>query len=771
MRHVATVGEELLLVAIRAVVARVDARDILAAQLVLDRGPQVEVRARARPLVHGEREPDAGEGLGHLRADLVALDRDARADGGGHAIPAEHLDCARDHARDHTPPAGMHGRDAPAPLRCQEHRDAVGDVHAQEHVRELGHERVRLDVARRNGARRDENRPRAVHLTDMDDACIRGAGGRSQAFTTAVIERPEVEVALPAAEPRREEVGDAERPEQGRAVAGEAVLFEAFEHRGGGSFVALRTDANQATVKGSTDAIRNARQAAGAATMVPSSPAEAPMLSSDAFRSVLFVGAGALVLAGTAAAQRALHDPHATRSDVVSSRISPDSARVVYLADAIEDGAFELFTVSIDGGPERRLDRASVAGGDVTAYAITPDSAGAVFVGDLDTDETFELYGALLSSGPPVRLSPALVAGGDVIDFAFSPDSQRVVFRADAERDGVIELYSRPLSIGPVVKLNLPLVGARDVVDFRISDDGTRVVYRADVAANEHYELYSVPIAGGPSIQLSDVQGLYLRDYELTHSGYVVYRWYSLLYSVPITGGTAVELTSGQGLTEGFRIHPDGARVLYVQADYWGRDDLRSVPIAGGPPTTISAPMEARVDGFEISPDGHWAVYHAELGDGDLGLYSASLETPLVVELVPAAWDAGRITPDSSHVIFQSYEGLWSTPIDGGAPAQLTHGFLQALTSPDSTRFVYRSCHMLPNFFVQSELFSVPLDGGAPERLNAPLAPGGQVMDAEISPDSARVVYRADQDQDNVFELFSVPLAGGTPVQLNPTAH
>jgi hypothetical protein len=112
---------------------------------------------------------------------------------------------------------------------------------------------------------------------------------------------------------------------------------------------------------------------------------------------------------------------------------------------------------------------------------------------------------------------------------------------------------------------------------------------------------------------------------------------------------------------------------------------------------------------------------------------------------------------------------MWSTPIDGGPVVPLAHSYLQTLPSPDSTRFVYRSCHLFPNFFVLSELFSVPIDGGAPVRLNAPLAPGGIVTDMEISPDSARVVYRADQDQDNVFELFSVPLAGGTPVQLNPT--
>ena len=36
-----------------------------------------------------------------------------------------------------------------------------------------------------------------------------------------------------------------------------------------------------------------------------------------------------------------------------------------------------------------------------------------------------------------------------------------------------------------------------------------------------------------------------------------------------------------------------------------------------------------------------------------------------------------------------------------------------------------------------------------------------------ISPDSSRVVYRADQQTNEVFELYSVPLDGGSVTRLN----
>ncbi len=47
-------------------------------------------------------------------------------------------------------------------------------------------------------------------------------------------------------------------------------------------------------------------------------------------------------------------------------------------------------------------------------------------------------------------------------------------------------------------------------------------------------------------------------------------------------------------------------------------------------------------------------------------------------------------------------------------------------------------------------------------KLNMPLPAGGSVVEFRITPDGSRVVYRADQDVDNVFELYSVPVQGGS---------
>ena len=85
--------------------------------------------------------------------------------------------------------------------------------------------------------------------------------------------------------------------------------------------------------------------------------------------------------------------------------------------------------------------------------------------------------------------------------------------------------------------------------------------------------------------------------------------------------------------------------------------------------------------------------------------------------------------------------------------------------SPDSTRVIYLADQQVDT---RVELFSVPLAGGGATKLNGTLPAGGGVSHALISPDSSRVVYRADEDTDNVYEIFSVPLAGGSAVKLNP---
>jgi sorbitol-specific phosphotransferase system component IIA len=84
--------------------------------------------------------------------------------------------------------------------------------------------------------------------------------------------------------------------------------------------------------------------------------------------------------------------------------------------------------------------------------------------------------------------------------------------------------------------------------------------------------------------------------------------------------------------------------------------------------------------------------------------------------------------------------------------------------SPDSARVVFRGDLVTDTV---AELFSVPIAGGSRTALSGTIVANGDVFDFRISPDSARVVFDGDVVTDAVTELFSVPIAGGSRTALS----
>jgi len=70
---------------------------------------------------------------------------------------------------------------------------------------------------------------------------------------------------------------------------------------------------------------------------------------------------------------------------------------------------------------------------------------------------------------------------------------------------------------------------------------------------------------------------------------------------------------------------------------------------------------------------------------------------------------------------------------------------------------------VLPLAVLMGLLFSFcPLQAATNQKLSGFMPFWGGVVDSQISPDSSRVVYRADQEADGLVELFSVPISGPT---------
>ena len=85
--------------------------------------------------------------------------------------------------------------------------------------------------------------------------------------------------------------------------------------------------------------------------------------------------------------------------------------------------------------------------------------------------------------------------------------------------------------------------------------------------------------------------------------------------------------------------------------------------------------------------------------------------------------------------------------------------------SPDSSRVLYRADQDTDNV---TEIYSVASGGGTPTKLNGPLVANGNVLfDSSSAPTVAGSSTRADQDTNGVIEIYSVASGGGTPTKLN----
>jgi Tol biopolymer transport system component len=375
------------------------------------------------------------------------------------------------------------------------------------------------------------------------------------------------------------------------------------------------------------------------------------------------------------------------------------------------------------------------------------------------------------------KLSGAMPDFGDVSDFrvAISPDGRYAVYAADQETDGAFELWSVPTngSRSPV-RLSDRVPSGFAILDFAIAPDGERVVYQAIQDTTATVELYSVKISGGQSTRLNSplVTGGGVRGFAISpDSRRVVYEATqdradrNELYSVWITGGRNTKLNdSSTGVGEvkwhSSAISPDSRYVVYIaDQDTLNVDELYSVPIGGGASTKLNDQLVSDGDVFfaSISPDSTRVVYSAEqTTNGVTELYSA----PIAANPGPRPVGDGV---ESAGVLRRAPRSIkLNSPLipDGNVDAA------SALISADSTRVVYRADQQLDEVY---ELYSVPILGGSVIRLNTALVPGGNVHRAAISPDSSRVVYYANQQVADVFELFSVPMAGGPVVKLNGT--
>ncbi|MCG8471684.1 MAG: putative Ig domain-containing protein [Desulfobacterales bacterium] len=430
--------------------------------------------------------------------------------------------------------------------------------------------------------------------------------------------------------------------------------------------------------------------------------------------------------------------------------VSPDGSYIVYRATPNSGTKKFLTIVSLSNGNTSRL----TSSGAFENIAFTPDGSRIVYT--TTNSDGKALYSLSLAQGAPIRLS----GYGEFKDegVRITPDGSRVLYLFQEAEQSTYQLYAAPILGGTPTRINQELPSGKSVNAFYLSPNGAHVIYAADKNNNGANEFYRTTSSGGSYFLITPNRNQEVARFDATFtktSGYFVYSTRSKnpneFFSFNASQNKPAkkispELTSGQDI-EQVLVTPDGTSVLYHLVEGRNFIGINRIPIEGGTATRIISPA------FSGNRIGHLVV-----------------------------------SPDSSTVLFDSdrqqrdkYE-LFAVPVLGGPITKLNRSLENQrasvspcfLISPNSRRVVYRveygdGAAGRNNI---GRLYSVPVTGGTSVELNGPLSAGRRVTGHsspgfQISPDSSRVVYVANQDQATAFEMYSVPIEGGRSVKVN----
>ena len=478
-------------------------------------------------------------------------------------------------------------------------------------------------------------------------------------------------------------------------------------------------------------------------------------------------------------------------------RISGDGLHALYLARKAGVQA-ELFTGPVDGSAGAVLVQRVTAPADIQPWYYTashldfsPDGTRVVFRADKDSDEVYELFSAPRDgSAAAVKLSGTLAVGEDVLDHGFGAAGARVVYRTQPGSGA--RLWSAPLD-GSAAPIELTTNAHQGAYEFRVDPTGTRVVFQA-FGPRAQIDLFTVPTDGGSgpvriNDPLANLEGPLV--FKITPDGNrVVYAAAEgnprvKLYSVPIDGSPGRILLSGPGggvlvypLDLAFALGADGVNVVYrADPEFDAVFHLFSAPLDGSTaPITLAAPtfpsaMASSLLNYRVASAGACLVYQHDQDEYDVReIYGVpidgssppvKLNSPLPT---PASDDVAsfEIASDSRRAVYGDKQGTRVVATSGRSdPEALASPFVERTLSPDGLWMVYMDG-------VGPHVFGVPLDRSSPAfQLSGPYAPSGAFLPGArllgISPDSTRVVYRANQDLNASFDVYSIAIDGSGP--------
>ncbi|MBB4630408.1 prolyl oligopeptidase family serine peptidase [Sphingosinicella soli] len=219
------------------------------------------------------------------------------------------------------------------------------------------------------------------------------------------------------------------------------------------------------------------------------------------------------------------------------------------------------------------------------------------------------------------------------------------------------------------------------------------------------------------------------------------------LWTVPWKGGAPAPLTQTPEVSEyGARYMPDGKTVVFLsdageKKDGEDEEDdsvqLWRMSANGGAGTRITS-LPGGISGYDLSPDGKFAVVVAEVGK----TVGSKAKTPPPIET-----ERFYFKQDGRGYLDDRTQQLFIVDLATGAARQLTQGardHWRPAWSPDGKLIAYTAKDHAGDKTLNSEIYVLPPEGGEPRKIS-PTANADDDPDwsagVSWSPDSRRIVW------------------------------
>jgi Tol biopolymer transport system component len=353
---------------------------------------------------------------------------------------------------------------------------------------------------------------------------------------------------------------------------------------------------------------------------------------------------------------------------------SPDGKTIVCAIATIPAGySFKLFEVNVESGQERQL--SSQKWWSVGRIAWLRDGSGFVMTAADQPDGLSQIWFVSYPDGQAKRVTNDL---NDYSDVSLTADSGALVAVQSSE---ALNLSIAPR--GDARPVRQIMSGDNSVSNPSWTPDN-RIIY--DAMSGAKRAIWVIDADGKNQKLLNAAAQVSAMSSMTSDSRYIVFHAYSgeswNIWRMDADGSNLKQLTEDNGVQP--VLTPDGKWVVYFKLTLTG-GQLRRVPVEGGAPLALTDET-ANAVAPRVSPDGKWIACSYSSPKYRAATPAAVFRTAVipfeggdpvkVFDLLGGPENDYGWTADSRALTYivtrDGVSNIWSQPLDGGKPVQLT---------------------------------------------------------------------------------------------------